>query len=143
MAEMIKSFQLIDNDLLIPFDIRAEPFLILEDITTGSLKTRLTRMLHSVDDEALKSGDWKKLIGNYLLKSKYRLITFLEDKKQITDRGEIQKLENDIQTLAVETEVKHLPSYKPVPLAFLLRDIGAKRHRTHPVISKTLFRFSI
>ena len=33
MAQMIESFHLIDNDLLLPFDIRAETFLILEDIT--------------------------------------------------------------------------------------------------------------
>lgn len=123
MAQMIESFQHLDNDLLLPFDIRADTVLILEDIQAGSLRTVLTTMLRSVDDEALKSGDWKKLVGGYLLKSKYRLIRFLENKKQITERGEIEKLASDIHTLAVETDIKQLPSYKPVPLALLLRDI--------------------
>jgi hypothetical protein len=124
MALMIESFQLIDNDLLVPFDLRAESFLLLEDIKTGSLRTVLTTMLKSVDDEALKSGDWKKLVGDYLLKSKYKLLSFLENKTQITERGEIQKLETEIQALAQETNVRHLPSYKRVPLNYLLRDIG-------------------
>jgi hypothetical protein len=124
MAKMIESFHVIDNDLLVPFDVRAEPFLILEDIQTGSLRAILTTMLRSVDDEALKSGDWKKLVGDYLLKAKYRLVSFIENKKQITERSEVEKLESDIQVLAVETNVKRLPSYKPVPLGLLLRDIG-------------------
>jgi hypothetical protein len=123
MAQMIESFHLIDNDLLLPFDIRAETFLILEDIKTGSLRTRLTTMLRSVDDEALKEGEIKKIIGNYLLKGKYRLIHFLENKKQITDRSEIEALGTDLYQLAVETDVKKLPSYKRVPSSALLRDI--------------------
>lgn len=123
MAQMIESFQVIDNDFLFPFDVRAETFLILEDIKAGSLRTRLTTMLRSVNDEALKDGDWKKVVGDYLLKGKYRLIGFLENKKQITERAEIEKLGTDIHALAVETNVKKLSSYKPVPLALLLRDI--------------------
>ena len=123
MAQMIESFHLIDNDLLLPFDIRAETFLILEDITAGSLRTCLTTMLRSVDDEGLKAGDVKKVIGNYLLKGKYRLIHFLENKKQITDRIEIETLGADLHELAVETDVKKLPSYKPVSFTALLRDI--------------------
>jgi hypothetical protein len=43
MAQMIESFQVIDNDFLFPFDVRAETFLILEDIKAGSLRTRLYR----------------------------------------------------------------------------------------------------
>jgi hypothetical protein len=123
MAQMIESFHLIDNDLLVPFDVHAETFLILEDIKAGSLRTVLTTMLRSVDDESLKDGEIKKIIGSYLLKGKYRLIHFLEDKKQITERAEIESLEADLHKLAVETDVKKLPSYKRVPSSALLRDI--------------------
>lgn len=123
MAQMIESFHLIDNDLLLPFDIRAETFLVLEDIKTGSLRTVLTTMLQSVDDEALKDGDVKKIIGSYLLKGKHRLIHFLEDKKQITTRAEIETLGNSLYSLAVETDIKKLSSYKRVPSSALLRDI--------------------
>jgi len=123
MAQMIDSFQLVDNDLLAPFDVRAETFLVLEDIQAGSLRTVLTTMLRSVDDESLKSGDWKKVVGRYLLKSKHLLLRFLENKNQITERSEIENLASDIHTLAVETDIKQLPSYKPVPQILLLRDI--------------------
>jgi hypothetical protein len=123
MARMIDSLQLIDRDLLTPFDLRAQTYLILEDIKIGSLRTVLTTMLRSLDDESLKSGDWKKIVGNYLVKSKYQILHFLEDKKQITERGEIEDLASDIHKLAVETDVKKLPAYKPVPLSLLLRDI--------------------
>jgi hypothetical protein len=123
MAQMIESFHLIDNDLLLPFDAHAETFLILEDIKAGSLRTVLTTMLRSVDDESLKAGEIKKIIGSYLLKGKYRLIHFLEDKKQITERAEIEALGADLHKLAVETDVKKLPSYKRVSSSALLRDI--------------------
>lgn len=123
MARMIDSFQVVDADLLMPFDVRAETFLILEDIKTGSLRSVLTTMLRSIDDESLKSGDWKKVIGDYLVKSKYRMLHFLENKKQITERAEIESLALEIHKLAIETDVKQIPSYKPVSLALLLRDI--------------------
>jgi hypothetical protein len=47
----------------------------------------------------------------------------LEDKKQITERTEIEALGADLHRLAVETDVKKLPSYKRVPSSAILRDI--------------------
>ena len=72
MAQMIESFHLIDNDLLIPFDIRAETFLILEDITTGSLRTCLTTMLRSVDDAEVIKVKKPDYLGDSMWELKYR-----------------------------------------------------------------------
>jgi hypothetical protein len=105
MSNLIKTFESIDADLAKTIDINISPILILEDIETGSLRSLFRNVLESVDDTALKELDWKKGVGAYLLKAKYKILSFLEDKKEITNRKEIDLLQNDLFLLAEQTSV--------------------------------------
>ncbi len=84
MTELIETFQSIDKVLVDSIDTRIEPVVIMEDIETGSLKTwlgyKIVYMLDGVEDEALKSIDWKKQIGKYLVKGKYFIIDYTKNK---------------------------------------------------------------
>lgn len=124
MGELIDAFSRIDQDLLYTFDARIDTTLLLDDIEKSSLKSILRTTLKAVDDEALKDGDWKKVVGRFLLQGKYRLLQFLEDKKEITDRGQVLELEQELTRLAEITDVKRIPSYSPIPIRVLLYDIG-------------------
>lgn len=119
MSDLIDALQETDKTLIGSIDAKLEPVLLLEDIETGSIRSWLRQKvetgLNSLDDDALKSGDYKKLIGAYLLKGKYAMIRFLENKTDITDAKDIQELENELVGLAEETNVKMLPAYEPPP----------------------------
>ena len=124
MSNLVETFQTIDAELAKSIDSKITSVLLLEDIESGSLKSFFKNILESVDDNALKAGDWKKVVGAYLLKVKYKLLSFLEDKNKVENRIQIEELQNDILQLAEETDVRGLPGYAPIPLERLLFSIG-------------------
>lgn len=123
MSNLIETFESIDADLAKTIDISISPILILEDIETGSLRSFFRNVLESVDDTALKHLDWKECVGAYLFRAKYKILTFLEEKKEITDRNEIDLLQNDLLLLAEQTNVRGLPGYTQIPTDRLLNGI--------------------
>lgn len=123
MTALIDSFHRFDKELVQTIDTAIEPVLLLEDIEAGSLRTWLRNVLSSVDDSALESGDWKKIVGAYLLKAKYIVVNKLEGKTEITTREEITDIEKSLLAAAEETNIKRIPSYRPVPQAQIIEVI--------------------
>jgi hypothetical protein len=124
MSNLVETFQTIDTEFVKLIDSKITSVLLLEDIESGSLKSFFKNLLESIDDNALKTGDRKKIVGAYLLKVKYRLATFLEDKNKVENRVQIELLQKDLLQLAEETDVRGLPGYAPIPLERLLFSIG-------------------
>lgn len=108
---MIRSFQKLDAILCDAVDNKINPLLVLEDIEAGSLKIWLKNILEASDDGALKALDWKKQVGTYLVKAKYAYITWV-NKNEEKPRS-IVDLSREIQAIAAQTDIKHLPDYKP------------------------------
>jgi len=107
---MIRSFQRLDSTLCDSIDSSIKPILVLEDIQAGSLKIWLANKLEHADDDALKTLDWKPQVGKYLVKAKYAFIKWAnksEPNKSLVD------LSREFQAIATQTDVKHLPDYKP------------------------------
>jgi len=123
MSNLIKTFESIDTDLAKTIDISISPILILEDIEAGSLKSFFRNVLEDIDDTAIRNLDWKKSVGTYLLKAKYKILEFLEDRNEITNRKEIDLLQNDLLLLAEETNVRDMPGYSKIPTDRLLNGI--------------------
>lgn len=123
LSELINNFQVFDKDILRSIDSNIEPVVLLEDIESGSVKTWLRYRIESIDDEVLKSGDWKKIAGHYLVKAKYMLIKFFEDKTEITDRAQIEDLNGQLLELAKNSDILWIPSYSTVPYDVLIRNI--------------------
>lgn len=123
MTELIESFTNLDKELVQSIDIHVEPVILLEDIEASSLKVWLRTVLQAVDDSGLKQGDWKKVVGEFLYKSKYRIIDWTNGKTSITNRADVQQLEAELLRSAQETDVKRLPYYMPISTDGLLRSI--------------------
>lgn len=123
MSDLIDALQETDKNLIRSIDAKLEPILLLEDVETGSVKAWLKQAIESIDDEGLKKGEYKVVVGKYLVKAKYLIIDFLEKKSDINGVQEIEELENDLLQLAGETDVKLLPAYEPVPREKLIRSI--------------------
>jgi len=123
MSGLIDSFQQLDRSLAGAVDVSIEPVLMLEDIETGSLKVWLRQILQSTDDQALKSGEWKKVVGNYLVEAKYIFLRFLEDKDKISSQEDMLRLQREITAAAEKTDVRWIPAYNPIPMPKLLEGI--------------------
>jgi hypothetical protein len=124
MTALIDSFQRFDKELVQTIDLSIEPVLILEDIEASSLRTWLRSVVSSVDDSALKEGDWKKVIGSYLYKAKHIIVNKLEGKTSITDRKDIKDIEAELLKAAEQSDIKKIPTYLPLPETKIIAMIG-------------------
>ncbi len=119
----IESFEYIDRLLSRSIRCRIQPILTLEDIEAGSILTWLKNMLETVDDEALKSGDVKKLIGAYLVTGKKILIDYCNKRTTIGSRAEIEELQRRTARCSWQTDVIRIPMYSPPPQLELRRSL--------------------
>ena len=67
----------------------------------------------------------EKIIGHYLLKSKYLILQWCGERNVIDSRADVKALEDQLLVVARETDVKLLPAYASVPSHQLLADIRA------------------
>ncbi|MSP48286.1 MAG: hypothetical protein EXQ95_03055, partial [Alphaproteobacteria bacterium] len=106
----IKACERLDAELVRSIDSSIETVMVLEDIEAGSIRTWLRNSLAAVDDEGLKTLDWRPLVGKYLVRAKYAVLRWgdhPEEGRTLTALGK------EIQQIAAETDVRHLPAYQP------------------------------
>lgn len=115
---MIRAFQKLDKTLCASVDSNIEPIMVLEDIEAGSIKIWLGTQLKRLDDDALKTLDWKPLIGKYLVRAKYVFIEWSNKEKPGVD---LLGLGRELRQIAIETDVKHIPDYSVPSLQDLAR----------------------
>lgn len=123
MGDLIDAFQDMDRQLIRSIDSSIKPILMLEDIEAGSLRTWLRSQLTTVDDDVLKQGDWKKVLGLYLVKAKHIIVRWLDGRTVITSAAEVAELEQQLLNAAEETDVRRIPLYQPIERGRLLNGI--------------------
>ncbi|MDX2082449.1 MAG: hypothetical protein SFV53_00460 [Rickettsiales bacterium] len=119
-AALISSFEKLDKVLCDTIDSKISPIMMLEEIEIGSLKIWLKSKIESIDDRDLKELNWKSMIGKYLVKAKYLMIDFLNKGNDVGDKNSLINLSRQMQKIAEETNVKHLPDYKSPNIADLV-----------------------
>lgn len=112
------------GDLAKSFDTTIEPQLFLEDVETGSIKAWIAEVLHSTDDDALKSGDWKKVLGTYLVKAKYLVLNRLEGAPTITQPHLLETIQNELMDETVQSGLGLLVGYTPLSRSQLAAHIA-------------------
>lgn len=131
MTALIEAFQEIDGFLAGSIATGLKPSTLLEDIESGSLRAWLRNTLESIDDDSLKSGDWKKLVGAFLVRAKHIMINWTEGRTTVDSEAEIQELRQELLDVAAHTDVLRIPTYAPISSTELVRSIEmiSKRNR--------------
>ena len=131
--EFIEACERLDLGLVSSIDAGIETSILLEDIEPGSMKTWLRGVLTSIDDQALKSLDWKLLVGKFLVRAKHRILEWTNEDGE--KQRNLRDLGDDIQKLAAETDVRHMPDYpraKPGVLMDAVSDFEAVKDHLSP-----------
>lgn len=123
MGELIDAFEDLDELLAGILSEGAGTELILEDIEASSLRAKLRSIVQGIPDEALKDGDWKKILGHFLVEAKYLVVRWLSDNPSITSIEQVRSLEDELENLAKQTGARHLPFFRPVNRRALLGKI--------------------
>ena len=112
-SAIIDAFEVLDKALIDSIDTEIEPIMVLEDLDAGSLRVFLRNVLKRIDDGALKTLEWKPIVGKYLVRSKYLVLEFLDESRP-EHRPTLGSLKDGLQRLAQETDVRQLPDYPPI-----------------------------
>jgi hypothetical protein len=86
-----------------------------------------------LDDDALKSGEWKRVVGAYLVRAKYIVIDFLKEHSTITTKDELEDLRQKLLEAAKETDVLYIPTYRPLPVSAVAKSIRLIKSATQPL----------
>ena len=146
MSDLIEALESLDATLIQPLDSKLEPILLLEDIEASSIKAwmaqKVKTALESVDDDAIKSGDYKKVIATYLVKGKYAAINFLENTTVIKSAADIEPLERELFQLGEEAYISQLlPHHQSVSRQRLLNDINKINTALSPLTQADTVKF--
>lgn len=111
-SALIDAFQSLDRAVLPTIDSKIETSIVLDDVGAGSLRVTLANILRLVNEDALKSGDWKRLVGEMLNGIRLKSIKFLDCEESAKQR--MEDLKQEIRAEATATDVRHLPDYAPL-----------------------------
>jgi hypothetical protein len=118
--DFIKVCEALDDELVRSIDSSIETVLVLEDIQSGSIRTWLRNTLVATEDDALKTLDWKPLVGKYLVRAKYAVIRWIDDDSAPRSLPDLRR---ELQRIAQDTDVRHLPDYTPPSPAALIEAV--------------------
>ncbi|MBU1385494.1 MAG: hypothetical protein KKG14_01240 [Alphaproteobacteria bacterium] len=118
-AQFADAFQTLDSAATHSIDGHITTSLTILGFENGSLRTWFASILRSIDDEALKDLNLKKLIGAYLVRVKYAAVDWLED----DNPKKIVELEARITEEAIKTDVRLIPAYSPPSRGLLLDSV--------------------
>lgn len=134
-ADLIRAFEDLDSVLITSVDSSMSTSLVLEDVQKSSLKIFLRNVLKQLDDDALKTLDWKPLVGQYLVRGKYIALKWLDRDVQEGEPAGVEDLTEEIRKLAEQTDVRHLPDYpaiNPARIAQSLDEIQRAKAKLKP-----------
>ena len=120
MGELIDAFSQLDQVLagIVAEGARAE--IVLDEVRGGSIRSRLRSIIADIPDDALKDGEWKKVLGHFLVRGKYVLLKWLKENPEVTRLEQVRDLQDQLAAEAERTGARLLPMYRPVDLRTLL-----------------------
>lgn len=123
MAELIDATTSYNTALASSLAIAADVELLLEDVQAGSVRAFLRNVLKMVDKEALRDGDWNKVIGRFLDNGREYLLGRLEEQPAIDSPKQLEVMQADLMKIASTTDLIHIPAPRPIPISNILTSI--------------------
>lgn len=106
-SSFIDALQSLDRAVLPIIDNSIQSSIVLEDITAGSIRIKIANALRSVNEDALKSGDWKRVVGELINNARINAIKILESNKNFSES--LDTFKSQLKHAAESSGLKHLP----------------------------------
>ncbi|MFN8767604.1 MAG: hypothetical protein ACK5XH_05140 [Lysobacteraceae bacterium] len=124
MGGLIDAFEQFDSLFAGVISEHATAELVLHDIEAASLKAKLRSVIGGIPDDALRDGEWKKVLGHFLIEAKHALCEWLDENPKISTLDQVQTLEIRIAIIAEKSGARHFPMYRPLDKKALLGSIA-------------------
>ncbi|WP_052692057.1 hypothetical protein [Teredinibacter purpureus] len=123
MVSLLDSFRGLDGTLTEMLGIEITDSLSLEGIENGSLKTIIRNLIEDLPDKDLREFNVKRLIGHYLIKSKYTILRWCQETPKLDSPDQVKALEGELLKIAEESHINQIPAYSPPNRVKLLTSI--------------------
>jgi len=123
-ADFIESLQALDVTLVAAIDSKIQPVFLLERIEDGSVKIWVKQILKAIPDDSIRSLDWKKAVGSYLVDAKHFVLRHLDDTKSLGTANEFHALTARIHDAAAKSGALRYPAYKQIPSADMAKSMA-------------------
>lgn len=134
MAGLIGAFDRFDNELLDSIDLPLASTILLHDIERGSLKAIFKWILKTPDKEALRDGDWKKVLGRMIDDGRDFLLQKLENEPAIAEKRQLAEIQQGLTQIAAKAPMQLLPHPAPIPLHRVLATLQAFESSTRGLV---------
>lgn len=141
MGQLVDAFAQLDQVLAGIISEASRTELILEDVEGGSVRSKLRSVLQEIPDDALKDGEWKKVLGHFLVRGKYLICEWLRENPEINKLEQVQTLQEQLAIEAERTGARHLPLYRPVDTRTLLGVIAEIDRSIAPLDPRDIVRY--
>ncbi len=120
MGELIDAFAQLDQVLAGIVAEGSQAEIVLDEVVGGSIRSKLRSIITDIPDDALKDGEWKKVLGHFLVRGKHVLLEWLQENPEVTRLEQVRDLQDQLAVEAERTGARLLPMYHPVDLRTLL-----------------------
>lgn len=120
MGELVDAFSQLDGVLagIVAEGSRTE--IVLDEVTGGSIRSRLRSIIADIPDDTLKEGEWQKILGHFLVRGKHVLLEWLKQNPKVDKLEQVRDLQDHLAVEAEQTGALLLPMYRPVDVHALL-----------------------
>ena len=125
LARLLDALLQFDRVVIGAVDPLIHAAFALERVEAGSVTAWVRNKLTQVDDQPIRDFDWKKMVGSYALKAKYRALDYLNARMEAQEAVRLQELRDDLEKLARSAEFRHLPLPAPLKLDALVEPLDA------------------
>jgi hypothetical protein len=111
-SKLIESLKSLDAVLSQTLDPSLETVLTLEDTERGSLRTWIGTKLKNVPEDALRSGEVKKLAGHYLNEARLKVVEWCDKHPKQQTIEDVKQLQEEIVQIASNSGISAIPAFK-------------------------------
>jgi hypothetical protein len=103
MSELLDAMQSLDANLIAFVLPNARAIQRIEQVTTGSIRLKIASFIEYVPDEVLKTGDWKRVCGHFLVEGRKKILLWLHKQPKVIEKAQVEDLANELDRLATES----------------------------------------
>ena len=104
IAEVLEAMQVLDANLVAFILPSARTTQRLQQVTSGSIRTKIASIIEYIPDDVLRTGDWKRVCGHFLVDGRKAVLHWLRKEPKVRDEAQLESLAIELDRLASVSE---------------------------------------
>ena len=120
MSNLTLAMKHLDSLLATSINENIQSHITLSDIRGGSIFSRFQPLLQNIDDEDLRNLDYKRIIGNFLVLGKHKILRKINEDNKLGSINDVSKIVVLIENLKAELDIHNSLNSKLISHSNLL-----------------------